>query len=72
MANNNKPNGHTSHIDINYFALQEWVTYTEAKLAHTQGITNPTYALAKALGWTLHHCHAMYIMDHLGTKYTNT
>eukprot|EP00957_Ditylum_brightwellii_P014027 1057962-Ditylum_brightwellii.AAC.1 len=54
MANNNRPNGQTQHIDISYFVLQEWVTHSDVKLAHIRGITNPTNALTKALGWTLH------------------
>eukprot|EP00957_Ditylum_brightwellii_P105216 8020263-Ditylum_brightwellii.AAC.2 len=72
MANNNRPNGWTGHIDINYFAIQKWVTYGDVKLAHIHGIANPADALTKALGWILHCCHATCIMEHLGTKYTNT
>eukprot|EP00957_Ditylum_brightwellii_P160501 12218278-Ditylum_brightwellii.AAC.1 len=34
MTNTNKPNGYTRHIDINYFALQEWAQGGELKLAH--------------------------------------
>eukprot|EP00957_Ditylum_brightwellii_P212240 15367126-Ditylum_brightwellii.AAC.1 len=53
MAYNNKPNGWTQHIIIKYFSLQEWVTNGKVKLAHICGVTNPTDALAKALGG---HC----------------
>eukprot|EP00957_Ditylum_brightwellii_P169647 12912465-Ditylum_brightwellii.AAC.1 len=72
MANNSRPNGQTQHIDIRYFALQEWVTYGNIKLAHICRIANPADALTKALGWTLHCCHVTRIMGHLGTKYTST
>eukprot|EP00957_Ditylum_brightwellii_P208260 15356507-Ditylum_brightwellii.AAC.1 len=72
MANNSRPIRQTQHIDISYFALQEWVTYGNIKLAHICRIANPADALTKALGWTLHHHHATRIMGHLGTKYTNT
>eukprot|EP00957_Ditylum_brightwellii_P130190 9931254-Ditylum_brightwellii.AAC.1 len=72
MANNNKPNGWTQHININYFTLQEWVIYGKVKLSHICRVTNPADALTKALGWALHCCHVMRIMDYLGTKYTNT
>eukprot|EP00957_Ditylum_brightwellii_P178406 13589460-Ditylum_brightwellii.AAC.1 len=54
MANTNKPNGCTRHIDIIYFALQEWVQCGEVELTHIRGVANPTDALTKALGWTLH------------------
>eukprot|EP00957_Ditylum_brightwellii_P081377 6189928-Ditylum_brightwellii.AAC.1 len=49
MANNNKPNSKTLHIDFNYFTLQEWVAYSEVKLACIQGIVNLADALATAL-----------------------
>eukprot|EP00957_Ditylum_brightwellii_P180894 13781018-Ditylum_brightwellii.AAC.1 len=67
MANNNKPNGCTRHINIKYFALQEWVAYGEVKLAHIRGVVNPADALTKALGWMLYRRHATRIMGHLGT-----
>eukprot|EP00957_Ditylum_brightwellii_P194434 14808088-Ditylum_brightwellii.AAC.1 len=72
LANNSRSNGWTQYIDISYFALQEWVTYSNVKLAHIHRIANPADALTKALGWTLHYCHVLRIMGHLGTKYTNT
>eukprot|EP00957_Ditylum_brightwellii_P145833 11104374-Ditylum_brightwellii.AAC.1 len=72
MANNSRPNGWIQHIDINYFALQKWVTYGNVKLAHIRGIVNPVDALTKTLWWTLHCCHVMHIMGYFGTKYTNT
>eukprot|EP00957_Ditylum_brightwellii_P201978 15328028-Ditylum_brightwellii.AAC.2 len=58
------------HIDISYFALQEWVQEGNVKLAHIRGVANPAYALAKALGWTLHHCHVTQMMGHKGNVYT--
>eukprot|EP00957_Ditylum_brightwellii_P044720 3390899-Ditylum_brightwellii.AAC.1 len=72
MANNSKPNGRTQHIGISYFALQEWVTYNNVKLAHIHGIANPADALTKSLGWMLNCCHVIHIMGHLGKKYTST
>eukprot|EP00957_Ditylum_brightwellii_P080653 6134498-Ditylum_brightwellii.AAC.1 len=41
MANNSRPNGQARHIDISYFALQEWITYGNVKLAHIHRIANP-------------------------------
>eukprot|EP00957_Ditylum_brightwellii_P141999 10818417-Ditylum_brightwellii.AAC.1 len=57
MANNSRPNGQTQHIDISYFALQEWFTYGNVKLAQICRITNQADALTKALGWMLHQRH---------------
>eukprot|EP00957_Ditylum_brightwellii_P048833 3704825-Ditylum_brightwellii.AAC.2 len=53
MANASKPNGRTRHINITYFAIQEWVENGNIKLAHIQGVANTSDALTKALGWTL-------------------
>eukprot|EP00957_Ditylum_brightwellii_P076365 5803792-Ditylum_brightwellii.AAC.1 len=68
MANNSSPNEQTQHIDISYFALQEWVTYCDANLAHICRIANLADAFTKALGWTLQRCYVTCIMGHLGTK----
>eukprot|EP00957_Ditylum_brightwellii_P016714 1257359-Ditylum_brightwellii.AAC.1 len=54
MANANKSNSHTCHINISYFLLQEWVQEGKVKLAHIRGVANPANALTNALGWTLH------------------
>eukprot|EP00957_Ditylum_brightwellii_P053077 4024927-Ditylum_brightwellii.AAC.1 len=70
MANTNKPNGHTCHIDISYFVLQEWVQEKKLKLAHIRGVVNPADALTNVLGWTLHCCHVMRMMGHMGNVHT--
>eukprot|EP00957_Ditylum_brightwellii_P197244 15027429-Ditylum_brightwellii.AAC.1 len=62
MDNNSKPNGWAQHIDISYFALQEWVTYSDVKLAHIHGMANQADGLTKAPGWMMHHHHTMCIM----------
>eukprot|EP00957_Ditylum_brightwellii_P065882 4996655-Ditylum_brightwellii.AAC.1 len=72
MANTNKSNGHTCHINISYFALQKWVQEGKVKLAHIRGVANPADALTKALGWTLHCLHVIQMMRHLGNVYTRT
>ena len=50
MANSEKPTSRTQHIDIQYFALQEWIKNGELKLTHIPGTDNPSDALTKALG----------------------
>eukprot|EP00957_Ditylum_brightwellii_P212380 15367207-Ditylum_brightwellii.AAC.4 len=72
MANTIKPNGRTRHIDISYFAIQEWVENDNIELAHIQGVANPSNVLTKALGWTLHQCHVTRMMGHTGCKHTCT
>eukprot|EP00957_Ditylum_brightwellii_P138223 10536368-Ditylum_brightwellii.AAC.1 len=72
VANANKPNGCNWHIDISYFALQEWVQERKVKLAQIRGVSNLADALTKALGWTLHRRHAMQMMRLVGTVYTCT
>eukprot|EP00957_Ditylum_brightwellii_P119617 9126303-Ditylum_brightwellii.AAC.1 len=67
MVNANKPNGCTQHINVSYFAWQEWVQERKVKLAYSRGVANPADALTKALGWTLHCCHVTQIMGHIGT-----
>eukprot|EP00957_Ditylum_brightwellii_P091015 6929490-Ditylum_brightwellii.AAC.1 len=54
MANASKPNGRARHIDISYFAIQEWVEKCNIKLAHIHGVANPSDTLTKALEWTCH------------------
>eukprot|EP00957_Ditylum_brightwellii_P045311 3434825-Ditylum_brightwellii.AAC.1 len=72
MANTSKPNGRTRHINISYFAIQEWVENGNIKLSHSQGIANPSNAITKALGWTLHHLHVTRMMGHTDCKHTLT
>eukprot|EP00957_Ditylum_brightwellii_P087575 6667110-Ditylum_brightwellii.AAC.1 len=72
MANANKPNGCTCHIDMSYFALQEWVQEEQVKLVHIRGVVNPANALTKALGCALHHQHVTQMMGHVGNVYTRT
>ena len=52
------------HIDIAYFAIQDWKEAQEVKLVHCPGILNPTDDLTKPLSWVLHSCHARRIMGH--------
>eukprot|EP00957_Ditylum_brightwellii_P038105 2881511-Ditylum_brightwellii.AAC.1 len=72
MTNASKPNGRTRHINISYFAIQEWVSKGDIKLAHIRGVINPSDALTKALGWTLHHHHVLRMMGHMGSRHTST
>jgi len=57
MINENKPTTRSRHIDIQYFAIQEWREAGEIKMIHIPGIINPSNAATKPLGWTLHSQH---------------
>ena len=72
MANAGKPTKRSRHIDIQYFALQEWVDRKLVKLFHIPGVFNPADSLTKALGWVLHTRHVTPLMGHCGYGYTST
>ena len=55
---------HSRHIDITYFAIQDWKEAQDVKLVHCPGILNPADDLTKPLGWVLHSRHARRIMGH--------
>ena len=67
IANANKVTERARHIDIQYYAIQEWVTRKQVKLAHIKGIINPADALTKNLGWVLHNRHVTRMMGHCGS-----
>jgi hypothetical protein len=50
IANANKITARARHIDIQYYAIQEWITRGEVKLEHIPGVINPADALTKNLG----------------------
>jgi hypothetical protein len=66
MVNANRPTERSRHIDIQYFAIQEWRQRGDIKLAHIPGVINPADAQTKPLGWILHHRHVRRIMGHHG------
>jgi len=56
MANNVRPTDRTRHMDIRWFALQEWIHVDrDIIIIHIAGIINPSDALTKALAWLKHH-----------------
>jgi hypothetical protein len=69
MANAKRPTDRSHHIDIQHFALQEWVAKGEVILRHIRGAINPDDALTKALGWLLHHRHSTRVMGMYGSPY---
>ena len=60
-----KPTERTRHIDIRFFAIQDWVhSSKDIRLSHIPGIINPSDDLTKPLGRVLHERHARYVMGH--------
>jgi hypothetical protein len=70
MANNIRPTDRTRHMDIRWFALQEWIHVDKDIIViHISGIMNPADALTKALSWLKHHRHMSRAMGHLGSPF---
>ena len=63
-----KPTERTRHIDICFFAIQDWIYRSkDIQLLHIPGVINPSNDLTKSLGRVLHERHARYIMGHYNT-----
>ena len=68
IVSSRKPTERTRHIDIRFFAIQDWVHESkDVTLAHIPGVINPLDDLTKPLGRVLHERHARYIMGHYNT-----
>ena len=64
MINAGKPTERSRHIDIQYFAIQDWRQAGDIILKSIPGIINPADDFTKALGWVLHSRHARRLMGH--------
>ena len=64
MINEFRPTPRARHIDIQYFAIQEWRQRLDIVMKHLSGILNPSDDLTKPLGWILHSRHARRSMGH--------
>jgi len=64
MINARVPTERSHHIDIQYFAIQDWKEAGDIVMSHIPGIINPADDLTKPLGWILHARHARRIMGH--------
>ena len=62
IVNAQKPTERTRHIEIRFFAIQDWKQAGYITLKHIPGVINPADDLTKPLGWILHSRHARYIM----------
>ena len=72
MANAGKPTERARHIDIQYFAIQQWTQRKIIALDHVPGTINQSDALTKALGSVLLYRHCSRMMGKAGSPYTDT
>ena len=64
VVNSRAPTARTRHIDIRYFAIQDWKEQDDIVLKHIIGKINPADDFTKPLGRLLHGRHARRIMGH--------
>jgi len=64
MINQCKPTTCSHHIDVQFFAIQDWHKQGDILMKHISGILNLADDSTKALGWILHHRHAWHAMGH--------
>ena len=62
MATAGQPTKRTRHMDIKYFALQNWIDEDLIALKHIATHDNESDAMTKNLGRTLFYRHIDYIM----------
>ena len=67
MINARIPTEHSRHIDIQYFAIQDWKECGDIVMKFIPGVINPSDDLTKPLGWILHSRHARHLMGHYQT-----
>ena len=64
IINAHVPTERTRHIDVRYFAIQDWKEEGSIEMLHIPGVINPADDLTKPLGWVLHAQHAQRFMGH--------
>ena len=64
IVNARRPTERSRHIDIQYFALQDWKEAGDVVMHFIPGVINPADDLTKPLGWVLHSRHARRFMGH--------
>ena len=64
INNNTSPTERTRHLDIRYYAIQDWREAGDIVMEHIPGVLNPSDDLTKPLGYILHARHCRQIMGH--------
>jgi hypothetical protein len=68
IINHGKPTERTRHVDIQWFAIQEWRRAGDLILRHLPGSINPADALTKPLRRILHERHCRRLLGHYGYR----
>ena len=63
MINNEAPTERARHIQIQHFAIQEWLQAGDIVMKFIPGILNPSDDLTKPLGWVLHSRHVCAVVS---------
>ena len=66
INDNTAPTERTRHMDIRFFALQDWREDGDIKMIHIKGTLNSADDLTKGLGWVLYSRHCRRHMGHFG------
>ena len=64
VNDNQMPTDRIRHLEICWFAIQDWCENKEIILNHLPGIHMPSDAQTKPLGWVLHTRHCRQMMGH--------
>ena len=64
IINNTSCTSQTRHLDIRYFAIQDWREAGDIIMEHIPGVLNPSNDMTKPLGYVLHARHCHHIMGH--------
>jgi hypothetical protein len=66
VANDVRPTPRTRHVDIGFFAIQEWIRHGDLVMKYINTQINVSDAQTKSLAWVLHRRHCRRAMGHLG------
>ena len=64
INDNRMPTDRIRHLEIRWFAIQDWCENKEIILEHLPGIHMPSDAQTKPLAWILHNRHCRQMMGH--------
>ena len=64
IVDSNVPTERSRHIEIPFFAIQDWRRDGFIEMTHIAGTINSSDVLTKPLAWVLHSRHARRLMGH--------
>ena len=71
MATLGQPTKRTKHINIRFYALQEWIEHNLIRMEYLSTQHNIADTLTKGLGHQVFHRHNDILMDKLPAEYTD-